>query len=314
MAKKSALIGEQKSVWQRMKESKEAYLYITPAIVVVILVSFIPIVYGIYISFTNMNLFHVDDYKFVWFQNYIDAFGGVDAQFVTVLGRTLLWTVINIFFHVGIGISLALALNRKSINNIYRKITRSLLILPWAVPNLITLMIWKYMYNYQFGFINAVLKVIHIKPIMWLEQASGFWPFVAVCVANIWLGFPFMMMVATGGLQAISEDIYEAGEIDGASSWQMTTKLTLPLLKPVMVPAIILGTIWTFTNFNAVYMITGGGPTGKTDVLATYQFTALNNFQYNQAATYAVVTSLILMFITFINMKVNKALDEEAVQ
>lgn len=313
MAKKSAYIGEKKSVWQRMKENKEAYLYITPAFVVIILVSLIPIIYGIYIAFTNMNLYHIDDYHFVGLDNFRDAFFGVDAKFIEILGRTLLWTVINIVCHVALGITLALALNRKSLNNIYRKVTRSLLILPWAVPNLITILVWRSMYNEQFGFINAVLKAIHLKPIMWLTQPSGFWPFVGVCICNIWLGFPFMMMVATGGLQAIPEDIYEAGAIDGASGWQQISKLTLPLLKPVMVPAIILGTIWTFTNFNAVYLITSGGPSGQTDLLATYQFTALYSLEYNTAATFAVVTSLILILITFLNMKVNKALDEEAI-
>jgi arabinogalactan oligomer/maltooligosaccharide transport system permease protein len=318
-----SVVFNKKSTWTRMKENAGAYAYILPAILVVLIVSMGPLLYAIWLAFTNtdINTIGTPNIKFVGFRNFYRAFMESTSEgvipFTPVLWRTLYWTVINVFFHVSIGIALALLLNRKSINNIFRKVSRSLLILPWAVPNLVTLLVWRsMMYNEQYGFVNYVLGKIGITAKAWTTGGGtdGFWPFLGCVIANIWLGFPFMMMVATGGLQSIPEDIYEAGSIDGASPTQKLFNLTLPLLKPTMVPSVILGTIWTFTNFNAIYLITQGNPANKTQVISTFQFTALYQGNYCNASTYAIITSLILICITMINLKVNKALDEEVLR
>ncbi|OPJ55034.1 carbohydrate ABC transporter permease [Alkalithermobacter paradoxus] len=244
--------------------------------------------------------------KFVGLRNYKRSLQSLNSEFVKVLYRTVIWTIINVFFHVTIGIFLALLLNREDLK--LKGLYRTILILPWAVPQFITALIWKILYHSQFGFINKLLNVVGIPSIPWLVNER--WAFVAVIITNIWLGFPFMILVATGALQSISKSLYEAADIDGATTLQKLRLITLPLIKPTMIPATILGTIWTFTNFNVVYLITGGGPNKSTELIATYQYNALVGGNYSLAATYSVITFIILAIFTTINTKVSKAFDE----
>lgn len=301
------------SLLSRIKKNRVAYLYIAPALLVVMLVSIFPIIYGVGLSFFNMNLYTMGSgtVKFVGLHNYFKALGGIDAQFFKVLLRTLIWTAVNVFFHVSIGLVIALVLNRQNLK--FRGLYRTLIILPWAVPQFVTALVWKMLYNDRFGFINLFLKSVGLNPVSWLSDGSI--AFISVIIVNIWLGFPFMSMVATGALQSISKEYYEAADIDGASFFQKLFKITLPLLKPAILPATLLGTIWTFTNFNVIYLITGGGPNNATEIVSTYQFNVLTRQSaYSMAATYSVIVSIILMLITFINMRVSKALDQEGVE
>lgn len=301
------------SLLDRIRKNRIAYLYIAPALLVVFLVSIFPIIYGIGLSFFNMNLYTMGSgtVEFIGLKNYAKALGSLDAQFLKVLIRTLVWTAVNVFSHVSVGLVIALVLNRSSLK--FKGLYRTLIILPWAVPQFVTALVWKMLYNEQFGFINLFLTSLGMQPVHWLSD--GKIAFVAVIIVNIWLGFPFMSMVATGALQSISREYYEAADIDGASFFQKLFKITLPLLKPAMLPAVILGTIWTFTNFNVIYLITGGGPNNATEIVSTYQFNVLTRQNaYSMAATYSVIVSAILMMITFINMKVTKALNQEGVE
>lgn len=301
------------SVFQRMRKNRIAYLYIAPALLVVFGVSIFPIIYGIGLSFFNMNLFTMGmgTVKFVGLRNYIKAFGGLDAEFFVVLIRTFIWTFVNVFFHVTLGLIIALALNRPKLK--LKGLYRTLIILPWAVPQFVTALVWKMMYNEEFGFFNQFLNLLGLPGVQWLSNSKL--AFISVIIVNIWLGFPFMTMVATGALQSISKEYYEAADIDGASGLKKFFYITLPQLKPAMLPATILGTIWTFTNFNVIYMITGGGPSKATEIVATYQFNVLTRESaYSMAATYSVIVSIILIIITVINMKVTKALSSEGVE
>lgn len=301
------------SLMDRIKKNRIAYLYIAPAMLVVMLVSVFPIIYGVGLSFFNMNLYTMgsNTVEFVGLRNYIKALGSLDSKFLLVLFRTLIWTITNVFFHVTIGLVIALVLNKKDLR--FRGLYRTIIILPWAIPQFVTALVWKMLYNDQFGFFNLFLKTLGLNPVHWLSDGNI--AFIAVIIVNIWLGFPFMSMVATGALQSISKEYYEAADIDGASFFQKLFKITLPLLKPAMLPAIILGTIWTFTNFNVIYLITAGGPNNATEIVSTYQFNVLTrDSAYSLAATYSVIVSMILMFITFINMKITKALNQEGVE
>ncbi|EYE88361.1 hypothetical protein Q428_08155 [Fervidicella metallireducens AeB] len=301
------------SLFYRMKKNRMAYLYILPAMLVVFTVSIFPIIYGIGLSFFNANLYTMGNgtVKFIGLKNYVKALGSIDAEFFVVLLRTFIWTIVNVFAHVTLGLIIALALNRQNLK--FKGIYRTLIILPWAVPQFVTALVWKMMYHEQFGFFNQFLGLLGIEPIHWLS--NGKIAFIAVIIVNIWLGFPFMTMVATGALQSISREYYEAADIDGATAMQKLRYITLPLLKPAMLPATILGTIWTFTNFNVIYMVTGGGPSKATEIVSTYQFNVLTRQNaYSMAATYSVIVSIILIIITLINMKVTKALSDEGVE
>lgn len=132
--------------------------------------------------------------------------------------------------------------------------------------------------------------------------------FYAVLIANIWLGWPFMMVVATGALQSIPPDLYEAADVDGASKWSQFRQITLPLLRPAMVPAIMLGTIWTFNQFNVIFFITAGGPRGQTDLLVTQSYKLIQQEQlYGAAAAFSIIVFFILLIITLINNQITRA-------
>lgn len=303
----------QHTFWSQVKKNKRAYFYIMPAMLLVILISLGPILYGIGLSFFNANLYTMGQgtVRFVGLRNYIRAFGSLDAEFFRVLMRTFVWTFINVFFHVSIGLLLAITLNRPKLRG--KGFYRTIIILPWAIPQFVTALVWRMMYNEQFGLFNRVLGIMGIAPIRWLSHPQI--ALMSAIIVNIWLGFPFMTMVATGALQSIPRDYYEAAEIDGATPLQKLKNITLPLLKPAMLPATILGTIWTFTNFNVIYLITGGGPNRATEIVSTYQFNILTQQNaYSLAATYSVIVSLVLIGITLINMKVTKALAQEGVE
>ena len=236
-----------------LRENKLAYIYIIPSFLVLGFVVIYPFVYNVVISFSNMSLGHFRDWTLIGLDQYLRVFR--EKIFYLLFFKTLGWTFINVFFHVLIGVSLALLLNRPLPG---RAIFRTLLILPWAVPQYITALTWRGMFNYEYGYINLLLKnVFNLPPIQWLSDPVG--AFAAATITNIWLGFPFMMVIALGGLQSIPKELYEAADVDGAKPWRQFWTITAPLLKPVMVPAISLGVIWTFNNFNVIWLVSDGG-------------------------------------------------------
>ncbi len=142
--------------------------------------------------------------------------------------------------------------------------------------------------------------------IPWLTDPV--WAFTGAIITNIWLGIPFMMMIALGGLQSIPETFYEAAEIDGASAWQKIRHITIPQLKPVMTPAIIMGIVWTFNNLNVIYLLTTDSLTGKVDILVTFVYkAAFNLYRYGYAAAFSVIIFVILMVFSVIMIKTTKA-------
>lgn len=325
--------------WKKLiRDSRIAWLYILPAGILMLVISFFPQIYQVGMSFTDyritnlrFNLFDPETWErftpaLIGFDNYIKILTSNLAIENYNFGRLLLfnvvWTAANVIFHVGIGIAVALALNYK--NLIGRRVYRALFILPWAIPGLITAVVWRNMYDDRFGAFNLLLGEINNflgtslpTDIRWLNEATppvggllAFLPlaFYAVLLANIWLGWPFMSVVATGALQSIPDELYEAASIDGASSWQQLRNITLPLIRPAMVPAIMLGTIWTFNNFNVIYFISEGGPFGRTEILVTQAFKLVYEQRlYGVAAAFSIVVFFILLFITLLQNRVTRA-------
>ena len=184
-----------------------------------------------------------------------------------------------------------------------------MLIVPWAVPNYITALIWKGMFNKQYGLINEVLGHLGVEPVGWF---SSFWTaFAANLTTNTWLGFPFMMVVALGALQSIPADLEEAAEVDGASRWARFRHITLPLLKPALFPAVILGSIWTFNMFNIIYLVSGGQPEGATDILITEAYRwAFEQDRHGYAAAYSVLIFFILLAWSLLTQRATRAAEE----
>jgi arabinogalactan oligomer/maltooligosaccharide transport system permease protein len=219
--------------------------------------------------------------------------------------KTLVWTVVNVAFHVGLGVLLAVAINGPIRGqNVYRL----LLIIPWAVPAFITALTWRGMFDYEYGAVNLLLnRVAGIAPINWLGEPLR--AFEACIITNVWLGFPFMMVIALGGMQGIPAELYEAARIDRASRWQQFWHITLPLLKPVLLPAVTLGAIWTFNNLNVIWLVSNGGePQDSTHILVSYVYKAVFNlYRFGYGAALSMVMFLILLAFSLLFLQRTKA-------
>jgi arabinogalactan oligomer/maltooligosaccharide transport system permease protein len=287
---------------------RRAYLYAFPAMAGMLLLVFFPFFYGIALSFTNSNVYNTDkSIPEIWigFENYVEILTDLDLvktteegrvwdyqNFYWTVGFTIVWTVTNVALGVSVGLFLALILNTKGLA--FRPIYRVLLILPWAMPNYITALIWSGFFHSQFGVINQVIQMFGGSPISWFD--TPFTSFITVLTTNAWLSFPFMMVISLGALQSIPADLYEAARVDGASGWQQFKKITLPSLKPALVPAVILSVVWTFNLFNVIYLVSGGEPGGATEILITDAYKiAFEQYRYGYAAAYSTVIFLILL-------------------
>ncbi|GFP25471.1 arabinogalactan oligomer / maltooligosaccharide transport system permease protein [Candidatus Hakubella thermalkaliphila] len=285
------------------------YMLVAAAAVGLALLVVYPIGYEVRLAFTNMSLRHfreytlslaqgLENFKLIFTEPVLKA-----AGFFPLLVRTILWTAINLIFHVSGGLGLALLLNRAMRG---RGLYRTLLVFPWAIPQVIAVLAWRGEFHFEFGFINVMLRGIGLQPIQWMT--SPFWNFAAASITNIWLGIPFMMIIMLGGLQSIPAEFYDAAEIDGASGWQQFRTITLPMLRPVLTPAVILGTIWTFNNFNVPYLI-NMNELETSDILVTALFRAA--FEYNRygfSAAFALVTLAILFIFALTYIRVTRGL------
>lgn len=278
-----------------MPDTWRALAWVAPAAIGVLVLVMVPFAVGL-----SLSVFHHDagHYTFVGGANFADILTSKGysitepLSFWFTLAVTVLWTAVNVALHVGVGLALALALKSPLLK--LRGVFRVLLIVPWAVPNYITALMWKGLFHRQFGAINGLLQWLGLEPVSWFTQFST--SFAANVCTNTWLGFPFMMVVALGALQSIPQDLYEAAEVDGASKWTQFRHITLPLLKPAMLPAVVLGTVWTFNMFNVIYLVSGGDPGGATDILVSeaFRWAFQRNEQYGFAAAYSVLIFVVL--------------------
>jgi arabinogalactan oligomer/maltooligosaccharide transport system permease protein len=274
-----------------------------PAIAIMVLVILYPFLYNFVLSFSNMNLNHINDWSIVGPFQYIQVFS--EPQFYNVFLKTIIWTAVNLFFHVVLGVTLALLLNRDLPG---KGIFRTLLILPWAIPQYITALTWRGMFNFEYGSINLmIVKFLNLSPVEWLKSPVE--AFIAIIITNIWLGFPFMMIIALGALQSIPQELYEAADIDGAKWYHKLRNITIPLIKPVMIPAITLGVIWTFNNLNVVWLVSNAGePSDQTHILVSYVYkAAFNLYRYGYAAAFSMVIFIVLAAFGFTFLRKTRA-------
>jgi len=285
------------------------FVLLAPAIVGLCLLVVYPMGYEIRLAFSNMSLRHFKEptYSLVegW-NNFKEVFTLPvlkQQYFFPVFLRTILWTGIQVPFHVLGGLVLALLLNRPmKLRGLYR----AFLIIPWALPPIVAILAWRGEFHYEYGFINIMLRGLGLAAVQWKSNPTA--NFIAMNIVNIWLGIPFMMVILLGGLQSIPGELYEAAEIDGATWWQQFRKITWPLLQPVLTPAIILGVIWTFNNFNVPFFI-NENELETSDILVTALFRAA--FQYNQygfAAAFAIVIFVILLAFSIVYINATGAL------
>ncbi len=309
---------------KKYPNARLAYFYILPAFLVMAFITFYPLLFQVWMSLTDFQLKHLRALNpdVVGLQNYIDVIvrglAVTNYSFSRIFVFNLFWTVVNVFLHVAIGIAIALILNMEQMPA--KRLYRSLFVIPWALPSLVAGMLWANMWHDKFGAINLLLQELGLKgnirwlldttPVVNLPQIGLVLPlaFVAALIANVWLGWPFMMVIATGALQSIPKEVYEAAEIDGISGWQKIWYITLPLIRPAMVPAIMIGIMMTFNQFNLIYFVTGGGPVGLTEILVTQGFKLVNpQGWYGVASAFNIIVFVILAIITLLTNRVTRA-------
>lgn len=277
-------------------DNKIAIPFVAPAVIGMIVLVFLPFIVGAALSFF---CYQNGEFVFVGLQNFARLFSAGTGSFLDSMSFyftfvvTVLWTITNVALHVGIGMCLALLLREPWLK--LKGLYRVLLIIPWAMPNYITALIWRGMFDAEFGAINGILQSIGLDKINWYSEFLT--SFAANLTTNTWLGFPFMMVVTLGALQAIPRDLEDAAAVDGASAWQRFRHVTFPLLKPALMPSVILGSIWTFNAFNIIYLVSKGDPDGSTEILVTeaYKWAFERQYQYGYAAAYAMVVFAILV-------------------
>lgn len=276
-----------------------AYALITPALLFLAVVILYPLGYIVVESFYNVEPLLHEGWYFTGLSNYGQLLH--DENLWASLGRTAIWTFGSVGLQFVLALAAALVL-RETFRG--RGLLRILLVIPWATPAVVGALAWKWMYQGQYGLINAFLYSIGLgnAALPWLgdpHTALG-----AVVVTNVWRGFPFIMILLLAGLSNIPNELYEAASVDGASYWQRLRNITLPLLRPMVLVSTLLAGIWTFNNFSYIYILTGGGPAGQTDILITFVYN--NGFQYfhfGYAAALSVVMFLLVLVASIIYIR-----------
>src|SRR5712692_4126649 len=291
--------------------------YLSPMIVGVGLISLFPILYNVYISLTNQNLYHFRHYSLVGLTNYSKLFNTFDADFFVVLGRTFLFVAVCIPLFLAFGMLTALAVNHPAVR--WKPFWRVALIVPWAVPTYITALVWKFFFNGEFGTLNQIYRLFagpHAT-LPWLTDPN--WAFGSIVLANLWMSYPFFMVVILGALQSIPIELYDAASVDGATAWQRFWRITVPLLRPAILPATVLSAILTFNTLNTAYLITTGGPfvsaakPGATEFVMVYAFReAFQLFNFGYIAAFAVVIFMMLFGVTLGSLRFSGLVREEA--
>lgn len=295
-----------RNAWQIFKKKIVPYAYVSPTVILMIVLMIIPISMVIGYSLLD-NVIMNKNPILVGLANYATVF--TDPVFYEAIYNTFFFTVVSVIFHLGIGLTFAMLLNTKALNTGIKSFFRVVYILPWVFTAAIIAILWRLMLNPN-GIVNYVLQTTGLvsSQIIWLgsEKTALF----ALTFINIWAGYPFYMVSLLAGLQGISEDFYEAATVDGANGIQKFLFITIPQLKPIIVSMAMLDCIWTMQQFTLVWMITGGGPMHVTEMLSTYTYKqAFSEYAFSLASTSAVIILLFSMIMAVFYVKNQKAGD-----
>lgn len=285
------------------------WLYAIPAMVLILIVIVFPICYTGYISLTNMNLYHWNDYKVIGFGNYARALFKFDSGFLEALLTTIIWTLLNMVIQIVAGFFIALGLNTKGLKA--KRVYKTLLMVPWAMPAYISILLWRVgMFNTEFGILNKFLKLLGFAKVDFLA-ANGM-AFLSCMVLNLWMALPFMISTIDGALQSVDQNLYESATLDGAGFWTKVRYITVPSIKPIVAPAAVMTTFITFKQFDIIYLLTQqkGGMTGATlNTVITYAHQ--NAFVSNNYGLSSAVSMLLFAVIILFSFLTNRSLREE---
>lgn len=268
------------------------YFFIGPALLALVALVVYPLLYGVYISFLKTNL--ANKWDFVGLKNYISVFS--DGVFVKQLGVTLKFTAIVVLAHFIIGIFLAMLLNQSRPGITF---FRTILVLPWLMPEVVIALIFKWIMNPLYGLLNYGMQLLGLSEggVSWLGDTK--YAFISVVLVCIWKGYPLVMVNALAALQSVSTDIYEAAKVDGANKIQTFFRIILPSIKPVLATTLILDTVWWFKHYTIVYLMTKGGPGSDTSIVSIEIYKqAFDYFNFGKAASMSVVVFFVCLIIS----------------
>jgi arabinogalactan oligomer/maltooligosaccharide transport system permease protein len=335
MAATTSAMALRKSARQvRLKRQILPYLYLLPAFAVMGVITFYPLIYQVIISFSDFQTkdlllqLHSPKLNWIGFKNYYDIFTAAlpvqNFDFFRVLTYNFWWAITNVMVHVPAGVLIAVLLNIPGLWG--KKLYRALYVLPVVVPPIVVGTVWRNIFDERYGAMNQLIANIwnlfghqgpvyirwltdYVTPIPWLLPNGPLTlAYYAMMIANFWLGWPFMTLVATGALQSIPKDLYEAASIDGASPAQQFWNVTVPLLRPAMIPAAIYGFTMSFNLFNFVYFMTGGGPARSTELLVTFAYSLVRDLRlYGAAAAFAVLIFFVALVVFLITNRITRA-------
>lgn len=283
---------------KRRKGIFYSYAWSTPSLLLIALMVVFPILYTGYISLTNMNVYHWFDFTIVGLDNYLRALFVFDSGFLSALLATIVWTVVNMVLQLVIAFVLATLLNIQKLR--LRKLYKTLLMFPWAMPGYVSILLWKTgMFNTQFGLLNQWMEKLGMETARWLS--SDLSAFICCTVVNLWLALPFMIMIMDGAMQSIDRSYEESALLDGANWLQRTRYIIVPAIRPIIAPAVIITVFTTFKQFDVVYLLTqqAGAKTGSGfHTILTYAYEnafITNNYGYSSAIS-IIIFILLLVF------------------
>ena len=277
----------------RSRDRFAAWAFLLPASAYVVIFFGYPLVANVVMSAQDYTVksFYTGEAPFVGLDNYTAVLR--NPLFTTSAVNTVVFTAGSIAFQFALGLALALFFNGRFLGS---SLLRSLLLLPWLLPLVVSGAVWRWMFDQDHGVLNAALGVVGIDRIPWLSSTS--WALPAVILTNIWIGIPFNLVILHGGLRAIPASLYEAAELDGAKPWQRFRHVTWPLLRPVTGIVLMLGLVYTIKVFDVIMVVTGGGPANATQTLTTWSYQlSFHDFAFGRGA--AVGNILILVATVF---------------
>jgi len=264
-----------------MRDEERGRWFVAPSLVLLALVTIYPLAYVLYLSLQR-RLLIFDVSRFVGIDNYVSL--ASDARFLNAFKNTLYFTALSVTLELILGLAIAVLINRPFR---MKGLVRAVVLIPWAIPTVVSARMWEWIYNTDFGILNHLLGV----KINWL--GSTFWAINAAVFMDVWKTTPFVVILLTAGLQVIPKELYQAARVDGAGRWAVFTKIVLPLLRPVILVVLIFRTLDAFRVFDAIYVLTGGGPANSTETLSIYAYKVLfQTLRFGYGSTLAVVVFL----------------------
>jgi len=276
-----------------MTKRENGYGFVMPALVLLSFVTVYPIFYVFYLSL-HRKLLIFDISKYVGLDNYL--FLLQDDRFWNAMKNTVYFTAVSVSLELLIGLSLAILLHRSFR---FKGLVRAIVLIPWAIPTVVSARMWEWMYNTDFGILNYMLGA----KINWLGDT--FWAIHAAILMDVWKTTPFVVILLIAGLKVIPQELYQAAKIDGAGNWAIFRRITFPLLRPVILIVLIFRTLDAFRVFDAVYVLTGGGPANTTETLSIYAYKVLfQTLQFGYGSTLSVTVFLFIGCISIFYIKI----------